>query len=125
MSTGNAQWIRIASGVVMAAGMVWAVFLAFWPVQYEGKGYLREGGAAEWPAPCGAPAFYEQSSFAEWLFDERELTDRDAKRFAAACADKVDTRARGAVGVIVITLPIAVLWVRCDVTRQAKRAAVV
>ncbi|MFD4483496.1 hypothetical protein ACFWPU_46440 [Streptomyces sp. NPDC058471] len=122
MATGNAQWIRVAAGVVAVAGMLWALWLAFWPPQHEGKGRLRGGGLTETPISCGAPALFQKSSFTDWLYTERELWDNTSKEFATACADKADERVRGAMGVIVVTLPITVLWARSDLAFRDKRA---
>ncbi|WP_371524776.1 hypothetical protein OG302_00695 [Streptomyces sp. NBC_01283] len=105
------------------AGMLWALWLAFWPPQHEGRGYLGSGGFEDAPVSCGAPVLFQNSSFADWLYKERELGADDADEFATSCADKVDERVHGAVGIIVVTLPIAVLWVRSDLAFRARRAA--
>lgn len=79
------------------------------------------GGVEDAPVSCGAPALFQESSFTERLYTQRQLRADTSDEFATACTDTVDERVRGAVGVIVVTLPIAVLWVRSDLVVQTRR----
>ncbi|MFI7320361.1 hypothetical protein [Streptomyces venezuelae] len=115
--------MRAVAGTVTAIGVVWALWLTFWPPHHEGEGYLRGGGSEDAPVSCGAPALFDRSSFSDWLYEERELRHDVADEFATACADKADERVRGAMGVIVVVLPVGLVWVRSDVALRAARAA--
>ncbi|MDG4860024.1 hypothetical protein P8605_18000 [Streptomyces sp. T-3] len=109
------------TGIIALAGLAWALWLAFWPPQHEGKGAQHSGSGGQSTVSCGAPSLFQQSAFRDELYERWWAETSD--RFAAACADKADARIRGAVGVLLGTLPFAALWLRSDLTLRAKHAA--
>jgi hypothetical protein len=111
----------VGLGLVALAGMVWALWLAFWPVPHHG-----ERDASTVPGlSCGTPAFYSQTRFADSLMP-RWGTDDDSDvvdQITAECTHRIDTRIRYTVGVGVVTFPVTALWLWCDLKLHPGRGA--
>ncbi|MEV5944579.1 hypothetical protein [Streptomyces sp. NPDC051994] len=97
----------IIVGLLALVGWVWALWLAFYPMQHGG-----DGGVESQELSCQQPALFQESSFTKSISDtwNKEI----ARNLAAECADKNDAHLRLALGVAILAAPLALLWLWGD-----------
>ncbi|PXY28235.1 hypothetical protein [Prauserella muralis] len=101
--------VAITAGCLTLTGWIWAIVLTFVPVDEPAP---REGS-------CGSPALFDAVPYGEQLGVDKYPAQQE---WVDHCVEEVSRHIRQAVGISVVTAPLAGLWIWSGCTLPRKRA---